>query len=71
MAARPAKPKTVKANRATVACGPSGMEKSVEVRKISNGYIVRESTYGGKAGYKSTERFSEKPPTIQIGPGKK
>lgn len=59
----------IKATSASV-CGPAGTEKSVEVRKIANGYIVRESTYGGKTGYKSTERFSEKPPTIQIAPTK-
>lgn len=61
----------IKANRATVSdvCGPKGTEKSVEVRRISNGYIVRESTYGPN-GYKSTEHFSDKPPTIQIAPAK-
>lgn len=64
-----AKSTAVKANRATV-CGPSGSEKTVEVRKIANGYIVRESSYGGKSGYTSTERFTEKPPTIQIEPTK-
>lgn len=56
----------VKANRATV-CGPSSTEKSVSVRKIENGYIVSESTYGPK-GYKSTERFTQKPPVIEIEP---
>lgn len=58
----------IKANRATV-CGPSS-EKSVEVRKIDNGYIVRESSWGKGGQYKSTERFTEKPPTIQIEPTK-
>jgi hypothetical protein len=68
----PRKTAPIKANRATVSdsCGPRSTEKSVEIRKIENGYIVRESTYGGKGGYKSTERFTEKPPTIQIAPTK-
>lgn len=61
----------VKANRAVVsdACGPSNTEKTVEVRKIDNGYIVRESSYGPK-GYSSRESYSAKPPTIQIAPTK-
>lgn len=64
--------KPVTANRATISdsVGGSTREKSVEIRKIENGYIVRESTYGGKGGYKSTERFTDKPPTIQIAPTK-
>lgn len=67
----PAKAAPIKANRATVCEGPGGrMEKTVDVRRIENGYIVRESSYGGKGGYKSTERFTEKPPTIQIAPAK-
>lgn len=41
-------------------------ERSVEVRKIENGYIVRECSYGGKAGYKSTERFTDKPPVLDV-----
>lgn len=62
----------LKANRATISdsCGPRTMEKTVDVRRIENGYIVRESSYGGKGGYKSTERFTDKPPTIQIAPTK-
>jgi len=39
-----AKSTAIKANRATV-CSSSS-EKSVEVRKIDNGYIVRESSWG-------------------------
>jgi hypothetical protein len=41
-------------------------ERSVSVRKIENGYIVSESTYGGKKGYSSTERFVEKAPTLDV-----
>lgn len=41
-------------------------ERSVEVRKIENGYIVRECSYGGKGGYKSTERFVDKPPVLDV-----
>lgn len=43
-------------------------EKSINIRKIENGYILSESTYGGKGGYKSTERFVEKPPVITVAP---
>lgn len=64
-----AKPATVKANSLRV-CGPSGTEKSVEIRKIENGFIVRESSYGPKGQYKSTERFSPSAPTVQVAPTK-
>ena len=60
----------IKANRATmVDCGPRTTEKTVEIRKIENGFIVRESTYGPK-GYKTSERFTAKAPTIEIEPTK-
>lgn len=42
------------------------VEREVSVRKIENGYIVRESTYGGKGGYKSSERFVDKPPVLDV-----
>lgn len=41
-------------------------EKSVSVRKIENGYIVRETEYGGKGGYKERERFSATAPKIDV-----
>lgn len=66
--AKPAPP--LKANRATMACGPAGGEKSVEIRKISNGFVVRESSWNGKGQYKSKETFSAKAPTVQLAPGK-
>jgi hypothetical protein len=43
-----------------------GAERSVEVRKIDNGYIVRESIYDPKKGYTSKERFTEKAPTLDV-----
>lgn len=43
-----------------------GGERSVEVRRIENGFIVRESCYGGKGGYKSTERFTDKAPVLDV-----
>lgn len=48
-------------------------ERSVSVRKIDNGYIVSETTYGGRGGYKCSERFTDKAPTLDVtGPkGKK
>lgn len=63
------KPKAITADRVSLS-GPMGREKSVSIRKIENGYIVQESTYGPK-GYKSTERFEPKPPTVQVAPTKR
>jgi hypothetical protein len=40
-------------------------ERSVSVRKIENGYIVRETTYGPKS-FKEVERFSAKAPKIDV-----
>lgn len=46
-------------------CGPKGAERSVSIRKIANGFVVRESTYGPK-GYKEVETFSPKAPRIDV-----
>lgn len=43
-----------------------GSERSVEVRKIENGFIVRESVYNPKKGYTSTERFCDKAPVLDV-----
>lgn len=43
-----------------------GAERSVEVRKIENGFILRESCYDPKKGYSSTERFVDKAPTLDV-----
>lgn len=43
-----------------------GAERSVEVRKIDNGFIIRESVYNPKKGYTSTERFTDKAPTLDV-----
>lgn len=43
-----------------------GAERSVEVRKIENGFILRESCYDPKKGYTSTERFVDKAPTLDV-----
>lgn len=43
-----------------------GAERTVDVRKIENGFIVRESVYDPKKGYKSTERFTDKAPTLAV-----
>ena len=60
-------------DRVSVSSG-SGMKrttKEVSVKKIENGYIVCESTYGPK-GYSSKETFHAKAPTLQVTtPGKK
>jgi len=41
---------------------------SVDVRKIDNGYIIRESTFNGEGpgSYKSCERFSPTKPTFEV-----
>lgn len=46
-------------------------EKSVSVRKIENGFIVSECTYGGPGGYKNVERFTTKAPVIKVDGAKK
>lgn len=46
--------------------GKNGGERSVEVRKIDNGYILRESVYSPRKGYTSTERYSPTAPTIEV-----
>lgn len=48
-----------------------GVERSVSVRKIENGYIVSETTYGGRKGYISKERFEAKPPVLKVDGPKK
>lgn len=49
--------------RLTVATGQQ--ERSVDIRKIENGYIVRESSCGPR-GYKSSERFTPTAPKIDM-----
>lgn len=44
---------------------PESEYASVSVRKISNGYLVSESTSGPR-GYKQTERFSPTKPKITM-----
>lgn len=46
-------------------CVPESQYASVSVRKISNGYLISESTEGPK-GYKHTERFSPSKPKITM-----
>lgn len=46
-------------------------ERSVSVRKIDNGFIVSETTYGPKGQYKNTERFTDKAPVIDVAKAKK
>lgn len=46
---------------------PSSEQQSVEtsVRKIKNGFILRQSTYDGK-DYKTEETFHAKKPKVNI-----
>lgn len=65
--AKQATPKTSKAAPLTrVSVSDGKTERSVSVRKIDNGYIVSETTYGGRGGYKCRERFTEKAPTLDV-----
>lgn len=48
-----------------------GVEKTVAVRQIENGFIVRESTYTPKGGFTERERFSATAPTLDFGKLKK
>lgn len=44
----------------------SEMTRTTSVRKISNGYLVRESTCNpGTGEYRSNERFSRKPLSVE------
>jgi hypothetical protein len=43
-------------------------ERSIHVRKIENGHIIRESGMDGKGNYMSKETYSPTPPTIQMSP---
>ncbi len=61
---KPARAVAGPVTRASVSDGKT--TRSVSVRKIENGYIVSEDTYGGRKGYQSVERFVEKPPTIDV-----
>jgi len=44
---------------------PTGGEGSVSVRKISNGYIINQSSWNGDE-YRSTETYSKEKPTIEV-----
>jgi hypothetical protein len=57
-------PKAVPLSCLTVSDGER--QREVSVRKIDNGYIIRESTYGGRGPYKSVERFSPTAPKIDV-----
>ena len=46
--------------------GSLGSDREVRMRKISNGYIVSESAFTKKGGYKTRETFTKAPPKIQI-----
>ena len=41
-------------------------EMNVSVRKIENGYIVREETFNKRGDYKTKETFTEVAPKIEI-----
>lgn len=40
--------------------------KTISVRRISNGYLIRESSSSPKGGYKEKETFSKAPPKLDI-----
>lgn len=51
----PSKPKSV----------ALGKDSSIQIRKISNGYIVRESSWDGK-NFKEKETFTKAKPNLSI-----
>jgi len=57
-----------KSDTAALTAMPASLgERTVSVRKIDNGYLVRESSYGGPDGenYKCSEHFSPTLPRMQ------
>lgn len=58
------KPKAKKKSTGHDVASPTG-EKSISIRKISNGHVVTESGYKGK-NYVSKETFTPKSPRIHI-----
>lgn len=67
MAKMPTPPKRTAARPAAVkSCNvPESQYASVNVRKISNGYLISQS-HEGKGGYKHTETFSPTKPKITM-----
>ena len=58
-------PKCAPVTRVSVSDG-RGSERTVSVEKIENGYLVRESTYSDKGGYKSKTIYSKDAPTLDV-----
>ena len=68
----PAKPARSSGNTRVEVSGPP-KERTIEIRQIENGYVVRESwreksknpgKYGPETEYKSKETFTKSPPKI-------
>jgi hypothetical protein len=55
-----------KAKPSKTVAAPSNKDATVSIRKISNGFLVTESSMGGRGGFRSTERFFEKKPIIKV-----
>jgi hypothetical protein len=63
MAAKKPTPK-----RAMPAPMVNGGSRSIDIRKISNGHIIRESNIGKDGNFASKETYSPSPPMIQMSP---
>lgn len=50
--------------------GPRDEFEFIDIRKISNGYIVSRSHSDAKGNYKRTEVFSQAKPTVQMAEAK-
>ena len=55
---------SVKSMYPTAAAQPQ--QRSIDIRKISNGHIVRESSMGKNGNFQSKETYSQSPPDIQM-----
>jgi len=59
------KPRAKKA-QITAPVTKSGSEKTITVRKISNGYVIREETYDKKGTFNIKETFTKTAPELKI-----
>lgn len=45
---------------------PDNGHTNVSIRKISNGYVISQSSIGARGNYKSVETFSKTPPKLMV-----
>lgn len=44
----------------------SGEDRQIDIRRIENGWVIRESWTTKKGEYQSKETFSEKQPSLEV-----